>query len=54
MMFGLPAIFLTINPDDLRNYQIVVYALVGKERTFGSVNKKDLSEDDIVADFKIR
>jgi len=53
-MFGLLAIFLTINPDDLRNYRIVVYALVGKERTFGSVNEKDLSEGDIVADFKIR
>ena len=30
MMFGMLAIFLTINPDDLRNYRIVVYALVGK------------------------
>ena len=54
MMFGLPAIFLTINPDDLRNYRIVVYAMVGKECTSGSVDQKDLSDDDIVADFKIR
>ena len=54
MMFRLPAIFLTINPDDLRNYRIVVYAMVGKECTSGSVDQKDLSDDDIVADFKIR
>ena len=28
MMFGMLAIFLTINPDDLWNYRIAVYALV--------------------------
>ena len=54
MMFRMPAIFLTINPDDLQNYQIVVYALEGKECTSGSVDQNELSEDDIVADFKIR
>ena len=54
MMFGMPAIFLTINPDDLRNYQIVVYALIGKESTSGSVDQNELSEDDNVTDFKIR
>ena len=54
MMFGMPAIFLTINPNDLWNYRIVVYALVGKECTSGSVDQNKLSEDDIVADFKIR
>ena len=53
-MFGLLAIFLMINPDDLRNYRIVVYAMVGKECTSGSVDQKDLSDNDIVADFKIR
>ena len=54
IMFGMPAIFLTINPDDLWNYRIDVYALVGKECTSGSVEQNELSEDDIVADFKIR
>jgi hypothetical protein len=52
MRFGLPGIFLTISPDDLRNYRIVVYALTQEEKI--SVDVKDLSEDQIVADFKVR
>jgi hypothetical protein len=54
MKFGLPCIFLTISPDDLRNYRIVVYALDGKEQTSGSIDVKDLSDDQILADFKVR
>jgi hypothetical protein len=54
MRFGLPGIFLTISPDDLRNYRIVVYALNGKEKVNGFMDVKDLSDDQIFADSKIR
>jgi hypothetical protein len=27
MKFGIPAVFLTITPDDLRNFRIIVYSL---------------------------
>jgi hypothetical protein len=53
MKFGLPCIFLTISPDDCRNYRILVYALDNKTEKL-EVNVNDLSDDQIVADFKIR
>jgi hypothetical protein len=53
-MFGLPAIFLTINPDDLRNFRIVVYALKGTEKASGSIDVNELTDDQILADFKVR
>jgi hypothetical protein len=52
--FGLPCIFLTISPDDLRNYRIIVYALNGTEKANGFVDVKELSDDQILADFKVR
>jgi hypothetical protein len=54
MRFGLPGIFLTVSPDDLRNYRIVVYALKPNQNVHGSVNVKDLSDDQILTDFKMR
>jgi hypothetical protein len=55
MRFGLPCIFLTVSPDDLRNYRIIVYALNdGSVKPNGSVDVKELSDDQIVADFKVR
>jgi Helitron helicase-like domain at N-terminus len=52
--FGLPSIFLTVNPDDYRNFRIVVYSLVGKKLIPGTENVKDLSDNEILEDFKIR
>jgi hypothetical protein len=50
--FGIPAIFLTITPDDLRNFRIMVYSLSPhKVTSFGEVDTKTLSESDILLDF---
>jgi hypothetical protein len=54
MAFGLPAIFLTITPDDLRNYRIVLYSLEGVEFDFGKIDPAGLEKATILADFKIR
>jgi hypothetical protein len=55
MHFGLPAVFLTITPDDGRNYRIVLYALSDKMRTsLPDVDVSNLSDDEIMAEFKIR
>jgi hypothetical protein len=41
--FGIPAIFLTITPDDLRNFRIVVYSLSPHKLTaFGEVDTKNV------------
>jgi hypothetical protein len=53
--FGIPAIFLTITPDDLRNFRIMVYSLSPhKVTSFGEVDTKTLSESDILLDFNVR
>ena len=52
--FGLPSIFLTVSPDDLRNFRIVVYSLVGHEAVSGNVDVNVLSDEQIIADFKFR
>jgi hypothetical protein len=54
--FGLPCIFLTVNPDDLRNFRIVVYSLTGSAPavTADSINAADLRDDQILADFNMR
>ena len=53
--FGIPAIFLTINPDDLRNFRIVVYSLPpNKVSAYGEVDLKSFSESEILADFNVR
>jgi hypothetical protein len=54
MKFGLPSIFLTVSPDDLRNFRIVVYSLVGKRRVSGQMNVNDVSDKQVLADFKFR
>ena len=55
MMFGLPAIFLTVNPDDQRNFRIIVYACKPeKVKLGGNYSPDNFSDDDIVADFKMR
>ena len=55
MKFGIPAIFLTITPDDLRSFRIVVYALSPEKVTvYGQVDTESFSESDILAEFNIR
>ena len=55
MHFGLPAVFLTITPDDQRNYRIVLYALTSEERArLPDVNAENLSNDQILLEFKMR
>jgi hypothetical protein len=54
MKFGLPSIFLTVSPDDLRNFRIVVYSLVGKKTVSGQMNVNDVSDEQVLADFKFR
>jgi len=54
MRFGLPAIFLTVTPDDLRNYRIVVYSCAKVEKVNGNYCPTDFSNDDIMADFQFR
>ena len=52
--FGLPSIFLTVTPDDLRNFRIVVYSLVGHEAVSGNVDVNSLTDEQIIADYKFR
>jgi hypothetical protein len=54
MKFGLPAIFLTVTPDDTRNFRIVLYSLTGKEKAKPFYNVDDFTDSDIVNKFKIR
>ena len=54
MAFGLPAIFLTITPDDLRCFRIVLYSCRGVEKPFGAYSPMDFTDADILADFKFR
>lgn len=55
MAFGLPAIFLTITPDDLRNFRIIVYSCVNvEEKIYGDYKPSDFSDKDILKDFTIR
>ena len=55
MKFGIPALFLTITPDDLRSFRIVVYALSPEKiSAYGQVDTQSFSESDIVSEFNIR
>ena len=54
MRFGLPCIFLTVTPDDLRSVRVTVYSLVGKELEFGKVDVDSFSDQDILAEFRVR
>ena len=53
--FGLPAMFLTITPDDTRSFRIIAYALSrnGDGLRDGKVQVSELSDDQTLADFKI-
>ena len=52
--FGIPAIFLTITPDDKRNYRIVLYACKDRVSTFSSDYVNSLTDDEILLEFKFR
>ena len=55
MQFGIPAIFLTITPDDLRSFRVVVYALSSQNvNSYAEVDPKTFSESDILTDFNVR
>jgi hypothetical protein len=56
MKFGLPAMFLTITPDDLRNFRIMVYSLVGKEGKYISAfgEQPDMTDAEILVDYQYR
>jgi len=52
--FGLPAIFLTITPDDNRNYRIVLYSMERKEYSFSENTVPNLSENDVIDEITFR
>jgi hypothetical protein len=52
--FGLPCIFLTVTPDDLRNFRIVVYSSERGKFVSGMENVNLLTDDQILIDYKIR
>ena len=53
MRFGFPAIFLTITPDDRRNFRIVIYSCLGKEKKT-NYNISDFTDDDILFKYNLR
>ena len=52
--FGLPSILLTITPDDLRSFRIIVYSCNRVEKLNGDYSPSDFSEEDVLDDFKFR
>jgi len=54
MKHRLPAIFLTVTPDDKRNFRIVIYSGKCVETPNGSVDVSSLTDDDILTQFTIR
>jgi len=54
LKFGLPAIFLTVTPDDNRNYRIVLYSLERKEYAFSETKETDFTDNDVIKEIKIR
>jgi hypothetical protein len=54
MKFGILAIFLTITPDDLRSFRVVIYSLSPHKVTaYGEVDPKIFFEADIWMDFNV-
>ena len=50
MQFGIPAIFLTITPDDLRSFRIVVYSLPPHMvNGFSEIDPNRFSESDVLS-----
>ena len=54
MKFGFPCKFITITPDDLRNFQVVVYSMDRVEYKYGITSVTDFSEQDIPKKYQIR
>ena len=53
--FGMPAVFLTITPDDGRNYRIVLYARsASTTQGLPNLDISKASTEDILADFKTK
>ena len=52
--FGLPCIFFTITPDDSRNFRIIAYSLEKKVPKFGEIKIDELTDDEILADFRFK
>ena len=55
--FGLPCLFLTVSPDDLRNFRIVLYSRVSNDgvKVQGIENDaENFTDAEILADFQIR
>ena len=52
--FGLPCIFLTITPDDNRNYRISLFNMEHTEYKFGELDPNTLSEANLLLHFDIR
>jgi hypothetical protein len=52
MKFGIPAIFLTINPDDLRNFRVVFYSIKqGQVTPYGDLNLTTYPDAIIISEF---
>jgi hypothetical protein len=54
MKFGMPCVFLTVTPDDMQNFRIVAYSLKKTVPEWGRVDVNSLSNEEILANFKIR
>jgi len=54
MMFGMPAIFPTVTPDDNRSFRTVVCACTKTEKQTGEHNPDDFSQDQVLLEFKVR
>lgn len=54
IVFGFPALFLTITPDDKRNFRIVLYSLKDKIYSGADIDINELDDEDILLEFKIR
>ena len=53
--YGAPAVFLTVTPDDGRNYRIVLYALSDTLRATGPhMNPAAMSEAEVMQEYKFR
>ena len=52
--FGLPCVFLTVTPDDNRNYRIALFNMEHTEYKFGVLNPNDVTEEKLLLDFEFR
>ena len=54
VQYGFPAIFLTITPDDKRNFRIVLHAQKNHLLPKNEIDINSLNDEDILSHFKIR